>query len=47
MITPYISTWSERHAAYAAGLGKDQRLCGSYMLESKLPPPADKQKNCR
>ena len=21
MITPYISTWSERHAAYAAGLG--------------------------
>lgn len=44
MITPYISTWSERHAAYAAGLGKDQRLCGSYMLESKLPPPADKQK---
>lgn len=103
MITPYISTWSERHAAYAAGLGtfglsrglitkkgmagrfgsvitnadfiadirpysepfeyctmcgacmmkcpvgaidkskgcalgKDQQLCGSYVLESKLPP---------
>lgn len=39
MITPYISTWSERHAAYAAGLGTfglskglitEKGMCGRY-----------------
>ena len=39
MITPYISTWSERHAAYAAGLGTfglskglitKKGMCGRY-----------------
>lgn len=50
MITPYLSTWSERHAAYAAGLGTfglskglitEKGMAGrfgSVITTAKIPP---------